>query len=214
MSTQSKAMPTIVGSLPRSVEFKFSVEARATMRANFVILLLSASFCASSAYANGKAAHENALIRMGKALHVEEGFSRGIEEGVARLMQNKPSIVARVLDCARENRLESKLLSEWLRIHQQYFSTGEAETIAEYFESTSGQKLILGIRACSTRNAAAKCDPFMTMSIAERKILADFEKTAAAATLNRAQSLAQSELKKASQVLVAKTADQCLRAAQ
>ena len=109
------------------------------MRANFVILFLSASFCASSAHANGKAAHENALIRMGKALHVEEGFSRGIEEGVARLMQNKPSIVARVLDCARENRLESKLLSEWLRIHQQYFSTGEAETIAEYFESTSGQ---------------------------------------------------------------------------
>lgn len=184
------------------------------MRAKFVTLLLAATFCALSAHASDAPTHESALVRMSKALHVEESFARGVEDGVARLMQKNPSIVARVLDCVRETRLESKILSEWLRIHEQYFSVGEANTIAEYFESASGLKLVLGIRACSTPSAKAQCNPLMAMSIAERKTLADFEKTAAAATLNRVQPLAQSELENASQVLVVKATEPCLRAAQ
>jgi hypothetical protein len=160
-----------------------------------------------------RGSHEAATIRLGKALRVEEGFARGVEDGVRRVAGKNPTVIAQVLECAESMGLEKRLFSEWVRIHATHISETDATGIATYFESPGGVKLILGIRACSSSpSGSTPCNPLMTLSERHRNELAAFERSRPAATFNRVQSVAQRELEASSKSLVSNGIDVCVKA--
>jgi hypothetical protein len=157
--------------------------------------------------------HEAAITRLAKALRVEDGFARGMEDGVRRVASRNPAIVEKVIDCVKSNHMEQKLFSEWIRVHRRHISKEDATGIASYFQSSGGLKLILGLRACSSSpQGAIPCNPLITLNERDRMELATFEKSAAAVTLNRVQPIAQREFEGSSQSLVAAGIDICMRA--
>jgi hypothetical protein len=180
---------------------------------NTAAVLAAAVFLAWDAAAADAEDHQAAVARLGKALNVHAHFARGLQEGVAHLLQKDAQAVPLVLACVRATHLESATLDEWHRIHARYLSAVEANEVSAYFESPGGSKLLGAIGACSTGpGLVAGCQPLDALSVEERAELAAFERTDAAKTLGRVQPLAQREWEGAAQVLLTQAAASCLNA--